>query len=114
MADGDTIDWQSIGAWDGYGHYCATIYGGYGFMVDGIMKFTSQARHNPSASLIYICGMWRSSAGISIQANVVANEIRDPGCPLPKTIKADMLVVLISFERSNITDHIFVPWDRLG
>jgi amino acid transporter len=28
VSDGQTVDWESIKAWDRYGHYCAAIYGG--------------------------------------------------------------------------------------
>ncbi|KAK1915897.1 hypothetical protein P3342_003712 [Pyrenophora teres f. teres] len=84
VTDGKTIDWPSMGAWDRYGHYCAAIYGGL-WAYDG----------------------WDN-------ANMVANEIRDPGRALPKAIRAAMIVVLSSFELVNVAYYILVPWDRLS
>lgn len=50
----------------------------------------------------------------SLQANVVASEIRDPGRSLPKAIKAAMVVVLSSFEFVNIAYYILLSWDKLS
>lgn len=50
----------------------------------------------------------------TIQANVVASEIRNPGIALPKAIKAAMVVVLVSFELVNISYYILVPWNTIS
>ncbi|KAF2023992.1 amino acid transporter [Setomelanomma holmii] len=84
MSDGQTIDWESMRAWDRYGHYCAAIYGGL-WAYDG----------------------WDN-------ANVVASEICDPGRSLPKAIKAAMIVVLSSFELVNVAYYILLPWHKLS
>ncbi|KAL1654036.1 hypothetical protein SLS61_003440 [Didymella pomorum] len=84
VSEGRTIDWDSIGTWERYGHYCAAIYGGL-WAYDG----------------------WDN-------ANVVASEIRDPGRSLPKAIKAAMVVVLSSFEFVNIAYYILLSWDKMS
>ncbi|KAF2009203.1 amino acid transporter [Aaosphaeria arxii CBS 175.79] len=84
IADGHTIDWNAISAWDRYGHYCAAIYAGL-WAFDG----------------------WDN-------ANVVASEIKNPGKTLPKAIKAAMIVVLSSFELVNIAYYILLPWDMMS
>ncbi|KAL5115419.1 hypothetical protein ACEQ8H_006719 [Pleosporales sp. CAS-2024a] len=84
VADGRTIDWTSMAAWDRFGHYCGAIYGGL-WAYDG----------------------WDN-------ANIVANEIRDPGRALPKAIKAAMIVVLSSFEFVDIAYYVLLPWQQIS
>ncbi|KAF2001821.1 amino acid transporter [Amniculicola lignicola CBS 123094] len=84
VSNGRTVDWNSIGTWDRYGHYCAALYAGL-WAYDG----------------------WDN-------ANFVASEIQDPGRSLPKAIKAAMAVVLSCYELVNVAYYVLLPWNVMG